>query len=346
MKMRFLRKLFVQVSVILIIGLVGWGADKKVVEKIIIVSEDKSFVMNKEPGALLSLPARLEIVGEQIYVLDTEESQIKVFGVDGKFVRSISRRGKGPGELNRPEGFYVDRSKKLIGVADTGNRRLQILNDEGKLITSCNLTYPPSGIVLTEDKYYVVSFPGSYVALREEPLINVYGLDFNLQSSFMKAIKTDDLMLNMLINSVLMKVDRAGNLVCGHQFVLNKIEVFDRKNKMVKSFEIVSKGEKPETQILKMRIKNDRDVQKVPFILADLSFDSNNYYYFLTGASGQAPDGKKEKGREIYKYDSQGRYQNTIVLPCEAKLIAIGDDGALYLIDYNYELRKFVFRGK
>lgn len=344
--MRFLRKLFVQVSIILIIGLAGWGADKKVVEKIIPVSEDKSFVMGKEPGALLSLPVRLEIVGEQIYVLDTEESQIKVFGVNGKLVRSIGQRGKGPGELNRPEGFYVDRSKKIIAVADTGNRRLQILNDEGKLISSCNLTYPPSGIVLAEGKYYVMSFPGSYVALREEPLINVYGLDFNVQSSFMKAIKTDDLMLNMLINSVLMKVDRAGNLVCGHQFVLNKIEVFDRKNKMVKSFEIVFKGEKPETQILKMRIKNDQDVQKVPFILADLSFDPSNFYYFLSGASGQGPEGKKEKGREIYKYDSQGRYQGTIVLPCEARLIAIGDDEALYLIDYNYELRKFVFRGK
>ncbi|MBC7362833.1 MAG: 6-bladed beta-propeller [Candidatus Aminicenantes bacterium] len=344
--MKVFRKFVALVAVILIISLWGWSADKKVVEKVIGVSEDKFFTMSETPEALLSLPARLEIVGERIYVLDTEESQIKVFDKNGKFMRSIGRRGKGPGEFNRPEGFFIDRNKKLIAVADTGNRRVQVLNEDGQLVTSFNLTNPPSGVGLAEGKYYVLSFPGSYVALREEPLINIYSSDFNLENSFLKAIKTDDLMLNLLINSIIMKIDRAGNLICGHQFGLNKIEILDRKGKMVRSFEIIYKGERPEIPVLKMKIKSDKDVRKVPFILADISFDSGNFYYFLAGEGSQSPDAKKEKGREIYKYDSQGRYQGTIVLPCGAKLIGIGDDGALYLVDDNFELRKFVFRGK
>jgi len=344
--MRILRKALFWVVVILIIGFMGLRADRKAVEKVIGVSQDKSFVMSAAPEALLSGPVRMEIADGRIYILDTEESQVKVFNLRGEFVHAIGRRGKGPGEFNRPEGFFIERNKKLLGIADTGNRRIQVVNEEGLLVASGNLTYPPCGLSLMADKYYVASFPGSNVTLREDPLINVYQSDFKLEKGFYKAIKTEDLMLNMLINSILIKADRAGNLVCGHQFGLNKIEIFDQKGKIIRSFEIIYKGERPETPILKMRIRSDRDVQKIPYVLADLTFDAQNLYYFLSGEAGQGADGKKEKGREVYKYNDQGQYLGTIILPCEARLMAIGDDGALYLVDDNYELKKFILRGK
>jgi len=345
-KMKILRKLFLGMVISLLTGFWGLRAENKVVEKVISVSEDKSFVVNVVPGALLSGPSRLETAGGRIYILDSEESQVKVFDFTGKFIRAIGRRGKGPGEFSRPEGFFVERHKKLLGIADTGNRRIQVVNEEGQLLTSGKLTYPPCGLSQIDDKYYVASFPGSSVTLGEEPLINVYQPDFKFEKGFYKAIKTEDLMLNMLINTILIKADRAGNLVCAHQFGLNKILVFDAQGTMIRNFEIIYKGEKPEVPVLKMRIRSDRDAQKMPYILADMTFDARNYYYFLGGEMGQGPDGRTEKGREIYKYDSQGRYQGTIILPCEARLIAVGDDGALYLVDDNYELRRFVFRGK
>jgi len=344
--MKMVKKLFLGVLLILIAGSKGLKAESKTVENIIRVSEDKSFVVDMAPEALLCGPFRMEVAGGRIYILDSDECQVKVFDFTGKFVRAIGRRGKGPGEFNRPEGLFIDQSSKLIGVADTGNRRIQVVNEQGKLLSSGKLTYPPCGLSLIGDKYYVVSFPGSNVTLGEEPLINVYQSDFKLEKGFYKAIKTEDTMLNMLINTIVIKADRAGNLVCGHQFGLNKIVVFDAQGKKVRNFEIIYKGEQPEITVLKMRIRSDRDAQKMPYIMADMTIDDRNFYYFLGGHMGKRPDGRIERGREIYKYDSQGHYQGTIILPCEARLIAIGDDGALYLVDDNYELRRFVFRGK
>jgi len=46
-----------------------------------------------------------------IYVLDTGNSQVHVFGANGEYQRSLGAEGQGPGELQRP-----------IGVAVSGNR--------------------------------------------------------------------------------------------------------------------------------------------------------------------------------------------------------------------------------
>lgn len=42
-----------------------------------------------------------------LYVLDTQASQIRVVGLDGQLVRSFGRQGEGPGELNRPDELVV-----------------------------------------------------------------------------------------------------------------------------------------------------------------------------------------------------------------------------------------------
>jgi len=72
-----------------------------------------------------------------------------------------------------------------------------------------------------------------------------------------------------------------------------------------------------------------------------MAIDSQNNYYFLAGNTGLKPDGLPERGREIYKYNAQGKYQATIILPEKAVLISFGPDDSLYLIDSNYCLRKF-----
>jgi len=90
-----------------------------------------------------------------------------------------------------------------------------------------------------------------------------------------------------------------------------------------------------------LTIKNDLDVQKIAYFVGDVAFDSHNNYYFLAGNTGLKSDGLPERGREIYKYNCQGEYLGTILLPEKAVLISFGPDDSLYLLDSNYTLRKF-----
>lgn len=58
----------------------------------------------------------------EVYVLDTQALQVRVFNPKGQFLRSLGRRGSGPGELSWPGGMALDTSGTLW-VVDFGNRR-------------------------------------------------------------------------------------------------------------------------------------------------------------------------------------------------------------------------------
>jgi hypothetical protein len=65
----------------------------------------------------------------RIYVLDRKESHVKVFDRDGKYVRTIGRKGQGPGELNDPIFVYFPGNELLV----TQYERLSFFSPEGKL---------------------------------------------------------------------------------------------------------------------------------------------------------------------------------------------------------------------
>jgi sugar lactone lactonase YvrE/4-amino-4-deoxy-L-arabinose transferase-like glycosyltransferase len=54
-----------------------------------------------------------------------------------EFVSTWGGQGTGPGEFNEPRDIAVDEEGRLY-VADTGNRRVQVLDSEGQFITSWN----------------------------------------------------------------------------------------------------------------------------------------------------------------------------------------------------------------
>ncbi len=57
-----------------------------------------------------------------LYVLDGQASEVRVFGPDGTYRRTLGRPGQGPGELNRPAGLALDSEGKLW-VTNWGNAR-------------------------------------------------------------------------------------------------------------------------------------------------------------------------------------------------------------------------------
>lgn len=318
---------------------------RKTAEKIIPVIEDQSFIQSKEESAILIRPGGLAIGGENIYVLDSEDGCVRLFDLRGNYLGSIGRPGKGPGEFNRPEELCLDVTNNRVVVADTENRRVQFLDTAGRLKESLNLIYPPTAVAMVSDRLYILAFPGNALVMKKEPLIKVYDAELEPAGGFCQPVQAGDLTLNLLANTLLIKTDKAGQLVVAHQFAINEVQVFDRQDKLKKRFEILFKGTELARPGLDIKIRHNEDLLKIAYLVSDLAFDSANNYYFLAGISGRQPDGEPEKGREIYKYSPQGKYLGTILLPVAARLIAFSPDDALYLIDENYDLRKFILAG-
>jgi hypothetical protein len=58
----------------------------------------------------------------EVYILDNQASEIRVFGPDGVYVRTFGRAGQGPGELSRAAGIAFDTAGTLW-VMNQGNAR-------------------------------------------------------------------------------------------------------------------------------------------------------------------------------------------------------------------------------
>lgn len=67
----------------------------------------------------------------KLYITDQKGNRIQVFDLEGKFLFTIGKFGRGPGEFDQPEDLAFDSDGNLI-VADGDNHRLQVLTRDGK----------------------------------------------------------------------------------------------------------------------------------------------------------------------------------------------------------------------
>jgi hypothetical protein len=67
----------------------------------------------------------------RILVFGRSTQDIRIFGADGKHIRTVGRVGSGPGEMRNAEGMVIDRRGR-IWVRDAANARFTIFNAEGE----------------------------------------------------------------------------------------------------------------------------------------------------------------------------------------------------------------------
>src|SRR4030095_9789347 len=81
-------------------------------------------------------------------------SRISKFTRDGKFIKSLGKWGAGPGEFRGPHDITMDSDGRLF-VADRGNMRIQILDQDGKYLGEWKQFSRPSGVYIRGDMIYV-----------------------------------------------------------------------------------------------------------------------------------------------------------------------------------------------
>ncbi len=90
---------------------------------------DDPAMVDSDPGLFFG-PRGVAVSGDEIYVTDTGNERVQVFGVDGAFNRTFGGFGSGPGQLIEPVGIALD-ADGLVYVADSGNARISIFTPAG-----------------------------------------------------------------------------------------------------------------------------------------------------------------------------------------------------------------------
>ena len=72
------------------------------------------------------------------------------FSKDGKFIKTWGKRGSAPGEFDTPHGLAFDSRGRLF-VADRGNNRIQIFDQDGKFLDEWKQFSRPSGIYIDKN---------------------------------------------------------------------------------------------------------------------------------------------------------------------------------------------------
>ena len=101
--------------------------------------------------------------GQQPKAAADTVARISRFSTDGRFIRSFGRLGSGPAEFRTPHDIAMDGKGRLY-VADRGNHRIQILDQEGGFIAEWKQYGRPSGIALREGLIYVADSESNGVA--------------------------------------------------------------------------------------------------------------------------------------------------------------------------------------
>ena len=90
-------------------------------------------------------------------------SRISKFDKNGKFVKSFGKLGSAPGEFRLPHDITIDPQGRLF-VADRGNMRIQILDQDGRYLTEWKQFSRPSGIAIRDGLIYVADSESNGVA--------------------------------------------------------------------------------------------------------------------------------------------------------------------------------------
>ncbi|HJZ75918.1 MAG TPA: peptidyl-alpha-hydroxyglycine alpha-amidating lyase family protein [Vicinamibacterales bacterium] len=89
-----------------------------------------------------------------IFVTDShrngKNNRVVRFTKEGKYVKEWGRKGSGPGELSEPHTIAIDSRGRLL-VGDRENNRIQIFDQDGRVLDQWRQFGRPSGIFITKD---------------------------------------------------------------------------------------------------------------------------------------------------------------------------------------------------
>lgn len=117
--------------------------------------EDLSILPEDEEGNIILYRPYSYTVDEEgsIYIYDSQDPAVKVFNPEGRLIRTIGRKGQGPGEFQSVSRVVCVPGKRLLTL-DWDQNRISLFTNEGSFIGSHNFQNSGFEIFFAADSFF------------------------------------------------------------------------------------------------------------------------------------------------------------------------------------------------
>ena len=159
---------------------------------------------DESSGDYLRIPSEIIYYNNLYIIADGFGANVKVFSEDGKFVRQIGKKGKGPGELSNVFHITLDKESGTLYCNDRSNKRISVFSLEGDYLSSFRVPRSFASLEYFDGKIYVFSFNAE-----DKTLFDMYDTAGNYIKSFGESFNggVNDLSVEAMLNSADVFVD-------------------------------------------------------------------------------------------------------------------------------------------
>lgn len=292
------------------------------------------------------------------YVLETGACIIKKFDKNLKYLKTISGKGSGPGELKMPESIEIGGNDNIY-IGDPGKGCIEVISSEGKYVKTIKMKSTNIQFKLLKDGKIVLRNPnldgGRGLKEGNVPLYKILDNEGKELKSIGQGIYFTKPPYNQGGNRLWFNLDKNGNIYSGYLFQ-NKIDIHNQDNKLVNSIQIDVNKKK---QI-------NKNPEMYTTINSGIEIDSKGRIWYLKHNRLEKPeekvstemifkDGEISKnikydkelaGTDMYSlevYDSNGKMINTIKLDHFCDRMKIIDD-KIYIVDSLREMKFYIYK--
>lgn len=297
---------------------------------------------------MLSFPNDLEVDADgNIYVMDWQQDYIRAYDNEGRYMRTMARKGRGPGEFESPAYFKISIDGKLV-LHGARHRQLDILDLAGNHLSGFKLTGICSGLELDgknhiyyqKTSYNTVNLTGAEQRIERTKTICRTDLDGknpfifgNFRGEIMSRKKTNAVSSSSVryrdAYTTVWVVDSRGRLYAGYNEHY-QMSVYDPDGKLIFKFG------REFTPLKKPYYKKDSFLSEYfPAFFRDPFFDEEGNLWL------RQYNKEDEQGVKYDIFSPEGVYLKQVVVPLLIKEIK---NGKIYSIFKDEEEYAFVKR--
>ena len=283
---------------------------------------------------------------ENMYVLDSRNSNIRIYDKNGTYAKTIGKRGEGPGEMVGPIGIQITPQNEIM-VNNSTRRRLPFFSLGGEYLRQVNLSKIPMSPRLKVDQNgdFIVKCP-----IRGEKFKDAL-MKFNSDQEHIFTIAevetNPDGFYFRFISGILFDVTRVNNIVLG----VNKnyeLKIINPKGELIrrifKDYDPVEVTEEEKRRMLETdKIPSGMEVKFPKFYnpMADISVDEAGRIFVRTNEKAGA-----ENSYFYDIFDTEGKYITRIPLKTLVNIPLVWKKNKLYSVEEDEEGFQIVKRYK